>query len=333
MSVQIDASVLQAVAASPSLGPIPRKKSAKKNGALSKEINYNMIAAYFDRPIKEAAEKFGCCVSSFKKICRRNGIKRWPRRELRSFCSSLSYMNAENQNCFVSLDNYASSLPRAASVQPSFALSGGDAASLASSIGSVPLSTSAGGNSSYSIGLIPSTTVVNGQTQPTMFQVNLQPIVPLGSSCSSSASSYNPSSLALSLGGSYPSPLAAHAIASSMGRDPTPLKLEPKLVKSEPRPEFETKTAPIAIPAFLTPKSPMTTTTSTTSGGSSPAPLDDTDISEMLDLDGDYAPQATEETELDLSSSLMSETDELDFVDTVLSEDLNFLLDPASLMD
>eukprot|EP00164_Ancoracysta_twista_P001717 GFYU01002251.1.p1 GENE.GFYU01002251.1~~GFYU01002251.1.p1 ORF type:complete len:273 (+),score=90.74 GFYU01002251.1:113-931(+) len=77
---------------------VQKRRSRLRAGA-TQEIDYEKIAACFQLPMKEAAEKFGRCVSSFKKICRQHGIKRWPHRELKSFQSSLSYMtNHETGN-------------------------------------------------------------------------------------------------------------------------------------------------------------------------------------------------------------------------------------------
>lgn len=47
-------------------------------------IDYNTISRYFHLTLKTAAEEFKMCESNFKKICRKNGIKRWPYRKITS---------------------------------------------------------------------------------------------------------------------------------------------------------------------------------------------------------------------------------------------------------
>merc|ERR1719238_1777431 len=42
------------------------------------------LAKYFDLPINEAAEKLGVCATVLKKVCRNNGVKRWPHRKIKS---------------------------------------------------------------------------------------------------------------------------------------------------------------------------------------------------------------------------------------------------------
>ena len=43
------------------------------------------LAAYFDMPIKAAAKEIGICTTILKKLCRKNGIPRWPHRKVRGF--------------------------------------------------------------------------------------------------------------------------------------------------------------------------------------------------------------------------------------------------------
>jgi hypothetical protein len=53
-------------------------KSSKKN------VSFDMIREYFIYPIKDASKKLGISMTLIKKICRKNGIKRWPYRKLKS---------------------------------------------------------------------------------------------------------------------------------------------------------------------------------------------------------------------------------------------------------
>ena len=41
------------------------------------------LSTYFHLPEKEVAKKLGMCLTSLKKICRQNGINRWPYRKVR----------------------------------------------------------------------------------------------------------------------------------------------------------------------------------------------------------------------------------------------------------
>jgi hypothetical protein len=40
------------------------------------------LAKYFHLPIAEAAKELGVCATVLKKICRKNGISRWPHRKV-----------------------------------------------------------------------------------------------------------------------------------------------------------------------------------------------------------------------------------------------------------
>jgi len=48
------------------------------------ETDIHTVAKHFHQPIKQAATILGICPTVLKKICRRNNIKRWPSRRLRS---------------------------------------------------------------------------------------------------------------------------------------------------------------------------------------------------------------------------------------------------------
>ena len=49
-------------------------------------ITARPISEYFHLTLKQAAIKFGVCITSFKRICREEGLKRWPHRKV---CPSL----------------------------------------------------------------------------------------------------------------------------------------------------------------------------------------------------------------------------------------------------
>ncbi|KAG5179616.1 hypothetical protein JKP88DRAFT_247235 [Tribonema minus] len=47
-------------------------------------IDLALLRTMFDLPITEAAQKCGVCLTAFKKICRKQGIKRWPHRQIKA---------------------------------------------------------------------------------------------------------------------------------------------------------------------------------------------------------------------------------------------------------
>ena len=47
------------------------------------------LSYYFQYPINEAAEKLGICATVLKKICRKNGVSRWPHRKIKSIDSMI----------------------------------------------------------------------------------------------------------------------------------------------------------------------------------------------------------------------------------------------------
>jgi len=50
----------------------------------SKNITFEELSKYFHVPINQVAKELGVCATILKKICRRNGIPRWPHRKIKS---------------------------------------------------------------------------------------------------------------------------------------------------------------------------------------------------------------------------------------------------------
>jgi len=50
----------------------------------SKNISFEELAKYFHLPINQVAKELGVCATILKKICRKNGIPRWPHRKIKS---------------------------------------------------------------------------------------------------------------------------------------------------------------------------------------------------------------------------------------------------------
>jgi len=50
----------------------------------SKNISFDELSKYFHLPINQVAKELGVCATILKKICRKNGIPRWPHRKIKS---------------------------------------------------------------------------------------------------------------------------------------------------------------------------------------------------------------------------------------------------------
>ncbi|CAI5727450.1 unnamed protein product [Peronospora destructor] len=79
----------QKVAASPvaTFSPQPAQSPSKKRvRALpnaSNSITLDMLRPHFEKPLAEVANIFGICMTLMKKNCRKNGVPRWPHRQIR----------------------------------------------------------------------------------------------------------------------------------------------------------------------------------------------------------------------------------------------------------
>ncbi|EQC39667.1 hypothetical protein SDRG_03096 [Saprolegnia diclina VS20] len=77
----------------------PRKTAAKpvatRTRVWTQVVGFDDLKQWFHVPMKEAALHFGVQITSLKKMCRRNGIKRWPHRQVRSLSRAIdSIMSA-----------------------------------------------------------------------------------------------------------------------------------------------------------------------------------------------------------------------------------------------
>eukprot|EP01117_Protostelium_nocturnum_P018454 TRINITY_DN7724_c0_g1_i2.p1 TRINITY_DN7724_c0_g1~~TRINITY_DN7724_c0_g1_i2.p1 ORF type:complete len:292 (-),score=74.61 TRINITY_DN7724_c0_g1_i2:41-916(-) len=50
----------------------------------AKNITFEELSTHFHKPINQVAKELGICATILKKICRRNGISRWPHRKIKS---------------------------------------------------------------------------------------------------------------------------------------------------------------------------------------------------------------------------------------------------------
>jgi hypothetical protein len=63
----------------------PRRKAGELNrNSTEVEIRRDFVETLFDRPLCEAAQSVNLCVTSFKQVCRRLGISRWPYTRIRT---------------------------------------------------------------------------------------------------------------------------------------------------------------------------------------------------------------------------------------------------------
>lgn len=63
----------------------------------SRNIKFGMLQPHFERPLQEAALKFGVCTTLLKKICRKNGIANWPFRKICGLRKSIASMEKQVQ--------------------------------------------------------------------------------------------------------------------------------------------------------------------------------------------------------------------------------------------
>jgi len=59
----------------------------------SKNISFDELSKYFHLPINQVAKELGICATILKKICRRNGIPRWPHRKIKSLDKMIGNLN------------------------------------------------------------------------------------------------------------------------------------------------------------------------------------------------------------------------------------------------
>ena len=62
------------------------------------ELSFQEISQYFHLPISQAAKELKVCETLLKKICRVNGIKRWPHRKIRSIDTMINLLEFRLQS-------------------------------------------------------------------------------------------------------------------------------------------------------------------------------------------------------------------------------------------
>lgn len=65
---------------------------ARPNMSASQTITLDMLRPHFEKPLAQVAQIFSICVTLLKKICRKNGLARWPHRQIIGLRKSISSM-------------------------------------------------------------------------------------------------------------------------------------------------------------------------------------------------------------------------------------------------
>jgi len=65
---------------------------------MSNRIQFDDLCNYFHLPINQVASQLGICVTVIKKICRRNGVTRWPHRKIKSLDRMIKVLEMSADN-------------------------------------------------------------------------------------------------------------------------------------------------------------------------------------------------------------------------------------------
>ena len=61
--------------------------------SLCKEMDLKELSQYFHLPINEVSQQLGVCTTVLKKMCRSNGVERWPHRKIKSIDGLIDSLN------------------------------------------------------------------------------------------------------------------------------------------------------------------------------------------------------------------------------------------------
>ncbi|OQR98109.1 hypothetical protein ACHHYP_09166 [Achlya hypogyna] len=73
------------------LPPVP---PPPRNGWNVKDVTLNELRPHFNKPMAAVAQEMGVCITLMKKICRKNGLSRWPHRRIRSLVNRITSLQA-----------------------------------------------------------------------------------------------------------------------------------------------------------------------------------------------------------------------------------------------
>jgi hypothetical protein len=82
-----------------SCSPSISKKRIRMIPNATKSITLDLLRPHFDRPLAEVAAMFGICMTLMKKICRKNGVPRWPHRQIRGLRKSIWSIEKALRSC------------------------------------------------------------------------------------------------------------------------------------------------------------------------------------------------------------------------------------------
>ncbi|POM80147.1 RWP-RK domain containing hypothetical protein [Phytophthora palmivora] len=63
-----------------------------------KDLTLNELRPHFNKPMAVVAKELGVCITLMKKICRRNGLVRWPHRRIRSLVNRITSLQVLASN-------------------------------------------------------------------------------------------------------------------------------------------------------------------------------------------------------------------------------------------
>lgn len=75
-----------------------RSLRGETTSSSGKTIKMEDLRGYFHLPIVEVAKQLGTCTTALKKICRKNKIKKWPYRQIRSITKSIQSLEMASLN-------------------------------------------------------------------------------------------------------------------------------------------------------------------------------------------------------------------------------------------
>ncbi|EQC35480.1 hypothetical protein SDRG_07188 [Saprolegnia diclina VS20] len=73
---------------------LPPALPPPQNGWNVKGVTLNELRPHFNKPMAVVAQEMGVCITLMKKICRKNGLSRWPHRRIRSLVNRITSLQA-----------------------------------------------------------------------------------------------------------------------------------------------------------------------------------------------------------------------------------------------